>query len=186
LTDGIFYVNSLTRVGDVPDGTSHTVAMAESLLGIDTPRNSSGVFLAATPGRNYKFVLSFFGPPDLTDARCTGSQSFNSTTGNGNDPRGFAWCSGEYRTALYNHYYGPNSLNYDCVTSVTIDPTPGLDKPILYAAYGWRASRSAHSGGVNIVLADGSVHFLSEGIDAGLWKNISTRNGSETLNTLLP
>jgi prepilin-type processing-associated H-X9-DG protein len=177
-TDGVFYVNSATTFASITDGASNTVAMAEGLLGVDTPHGPGG-FALATPERSYKFVLSFASPPDLTDAKCNASMSFNSTTGNGNDPRGFAWCSGEYRCATYNHYYPPNAAQFDCITSATIDPTPPPAKPILYSAYGWRAARSMHPGGVNVLFADGSARFVQDEIDAALWKNQSTRQSDD-------
>lgn len=49
---------------------------------------------------------------------------------------------------------------------------------------GWTAFRSDHLGGVNFVLGDGSVRFLSEGInrDGGAaYKALATRNGGETI-----
>jgi prepilin-type N-terminal cleavage/methylation domain-containing protein len=175
-TDGIFFVNSATRISQIKDGTTHTIAFSESLLGADTPRDSSSVFYAATPERTYKFVLKFTNPPDLTDAACNASKNFNSMTGNGNDPRGFAWASGEYRSGSYNHYYAPNAQDFDCVTSVTIDPTPPPAKPILFSAYGWRAARSAHRGGVCVLYADGSAHFVEDTVDAKIWHSLSTLN----------
>lgn len=176
-TDGVFYVNSATAFANLGDGSSHTIAMSESLLGEDTQLDATSGFAGATPERNYKFPLGFSAAPDLTDAKCDGTRSFNSTTGNGNDPRGFAWCSGEYRCALYNHYYSPNAANFDCITSVTVDPT--LPPQKLYSAYGWRAARSNHPGGVNTLLADGSARLVGDGIDLTLWKNLSTRDAAD-------
>ncbi len=177
--DGLFFVNSATRYARMTDGASHTIAAAESLLGEDTPRDGGGAFLGATPQRSYKFVLSFMGPPSLTDFACDGSQNFNSTAATGNDPRGFAWASGEYRCATYNHYYGPNASQYDCITSATTDPTTPPQRPILYSAYGWRAARSMHAGGVNALYADGSVRFAGDGIDLPLWRSLATRAEGE-------
>jgi prepilin-type processing-associated H-X9-DG protein len=177
-TDGVFYVNSETTFAKLGDGSSHTAAMSESLLGEDSQMDSTSGFAGVTPERNYKFLLGFSANADLTDAKCNASKSFNSTTGNGNDPRGFAWCSGEYRCALYNHYYSPNAANFDCITSVTVDPTIPPQK--LYSAYGWRTARTAHSGGVNAVMADGSVHFLTNEIDLSIWRAMSTTSGGES------
>ena len=178
-TDGVFYVNSATTFAQITDGSSHTAAFSESVLGEDTERDADGRFIGATAERSYKFVLSFFGPPDLTDFKCDGSMNFNSAALNGNDPRGFAWCSGEYRCAMYNHYYAPNAEDFDCITSVTSDPTPPPDRPQLYAAYGWRAARSLHASGVNVLFADGSVRIVGVDVDAALWRSMSTRSDAE-------
>jgi prepilin-type N-terminal cleavage/methylation domain-containing protein/prepilin-type processing-associated H-X9-DG protein len=173
-TDGIFYVNSATTVAQISDGTSKTVAMAESLLGIDTP-SAAGVFSGYSPERSYKFILGF-GPTTVTEGLCNSTPYYNNLMGNQNDPRGFAWCSGEYRTSMYNHHYLPNSERYDCVASVVLDPPPP-DR--LYSAYGWRAARSLHSGGVNVLLADGSVSGMVEDVNPLLWQSLSTRKRAD-------
>jgi prepilin-type processing-associated H-X9-DG protein len=181
-TDGMFYVNSATTFAEIGDGSSHTVAMSESLLGEDTQLDPKSGFVAVTPQRNYKFTLGFAAVSDLTDERCDGTQSYNSAMGNGNDPRGFAWCSGEYRCASYNHYYAPNAANFDCITSVTVDPT--LPPQKLYSAYGWRTARSAHPGGVNAVFADGSMHFIRDDIDILIWRGLSTRDAGDAIGEI--
>jgi prepilin-type N-terminal cleavage/methylation domain-containing protein/prepilin-type processing-associated H-X9-DG protein len=178
-TDGVFYVNSKTTFAQIVDGTSHTVAASESLIGEDTVRDSSGEFSATSVERSYKFILGFGGTPELSDFKCNGSMNYNSTASSGNDPRGFAWCSGEYRCAMYNHYYPPNAAAYDCITSVTTDPTPPPDKPKLYSSFGWRTARSMHLGGVNILLADGSAHFVHDEIHLTLWQAMSTRDAAD-------
>jgi type II secretory pathway pseudopilin PulG len=181
-TDGVFFVNSKTTFAQIVDGTSHTVAASESLIGEDTTRDSTGGFSATSAERSYKFVLGFAGTPDLSDLKCNGSQNYNSAASNGNDPRGFAWCSGEYRCGMYNHYYPPNAPAYDCIASVTTDPTPPPDKPVLYSAYGWRTARSMHPGGVNAVLADGSANFINHDIALKLWQALSTRAAEDDAN----
>lgn len=176
-TDGLFYVNS--AVSKIGDGASHTAAIAESLLGADTPRNTSGQFTSFSTARSYKFVLGFSGPADLSNVKCNGSKNYNSMASSGNDPRGFSWASGEYRCSMYNHYYGPNAKEYDCIASATTDPTPGTAKPILYSSFGWRAARSMHPSGVNVLYADGSVHLTEDDIDLKLWQGLSTRSGGD-------
>jgi prepilin-type processing-associated H-X9-DG protein len=41
---------------------------------------------------------------------------------------------------------------------------------------------SLHDGGVNSLLADGSVHFISDSIDAAVWQALGTRNGQESVS----
>jgi prepilin-type processing-associated H-X9-DG protein len=64
---------------------------------------------------------------------------------------------------------------------VTVDPTIPPQK--LYAAYGWRAARSMHPGGVNSAFADGSLQFVTDNIDLGTWKALSTIAGNEVVGT---
>ena len=41
---------------------------------------------------------------------------------------------------------------------------------------------SPHTGGINAVFADASVHSLTFDIDLVLFNNLATRNGEETLD----
>ncbi len=54
------------------------------------------------------------------------------------------------------------------------------DPDILFAQwYEQRGFRSRHPGGAQFVLADGSVHFVIEGIDHSVYRALATRNGEE-------
>ena len=44
---------------------------------------------------------------------------------------------------------------------------------------GLTAARSAHAGGVNLLLADSSVRFVSNSIDVNTWRALATRAGGE-------
>ena len=52
-------------------------------------------------------------------------------------------------------------------------------KSATVATYAAVTSRSHHGGGVNIVRMDGSVQFVTDGIDLPVWQAMFTRNGSE-------
>jgi prepilin-type N-terminal cleavage/methylation domain-containing protein/prepilin-type processing-associated H-X9-DG protein len=158
--DGVFYVNSKTSMRQITDGASRTALFCESLLGYP-----EGGPLARDIERDYKFVL---GSP-LTDAICNGTPQWNISNG-----RGFSWASGEFRCTLYNHFYPPNQSSPDCIG---VQLGGGL--PAVYTPFGWRAARSLHPGGVNLLLADGSARFVQDAIDDAAWRALSTRDGSE-------
>jgi prepilin-type N-terminal cleavage/methylation domain-containing protein/prepilin-type processing-associated H-X9-DG protein len=44
-----------------------------------------------------------------------------------------------------------------------------------------RGFKSLHPGGAHFVMADGSVHFVTDGIDHSIYRGLSTRNGNETV-----
>jgi prepilin-type processing-associated H-X9-DG protein len=44
------------------------------------------------------------------------------------------------------------------------------------------ASRSRHPGGVNVLLADGSVHFVKDTTQITVWRAISSRSGAEVIS----
>jgi hypothetical protein len=42
------------------------------------------------------------------------------------------------------------------------------------------AARSKHTGGVHAAMGDGTVRFVGENVDLGVWRNVSTARGGET------
>jgi prepilin-type processing-associated H-X9-DG protein len=164
-SDGMFQGINALRIADVTDGLSNTACMSESLLG-QGPEAYSGSTPPPPADPQYVFAYVGFGTP-ITTSACA-----SATTWNGSQRRGFMWASGEMRCAAYNHYYTPNSRSYDCVNN---DGT-------TVTAFGWRGARSRHSGGVNVLLGDGSVRFVADGVDATTWTALSTRAGGEVTN----
>jgi prepilin-type N-terminal cleavage/methylation domain-containing protein/prepilin-type processing-associated H-X9-DG protein len=165
-TDGLFFINSRTRVKDISDGLSKTIAFSESTLG-DGPRAATSA-AGIVPATGYAFV---FRTP-LSAAACGRPLYYNFT-----DLRGFSWANGEYRTTLYNHARPPNSDQLDCLAAVM----NSVDKARMYASYGWRTARSRHPGGVNVTLADGAVRFVADAVDPAVWQAAATRAGGEAL-----
>jgi prepilin-type N-terminal cleavage/methylation domain-containing protein/prepilin-type processing-associated H-X9-DG protein len=47
------------------------------------------------------------------------------------------------------------------------------------STYAHKAARSRHSGGVNVLFGDGSVHFIQNGIALATWRALGTMNGGE-------
>ena len=164
--DGIFYINSATQTAKISDGLSHTVAMSESLLG-DGPAP-----LLDSAGVDRRTTYAFANAVPLTESACQAAQMWNVS-----DLRGFSWANGEYRCALYNQYWTPNAECIDCLSAVVIG-----DLGVRYSAYGWRAARSRHPGGVNAMMADGSLQFFTDGIDRTIWQALSTRAGKEPIS----
>ena len=59
-------------------------------------------------------------------------------------------------------------------------PNSGLpDTAFKDLAGGQSTARSHHRRGCNALRADGSVRFVSDSIDVGLWRALGTRNGAE-------
>ena len=161
--DGLFYTNSQLQEAHIKDGLSHTVAFSESILGRTPPP------LTARADADPRFVYGFARAAPLTEASCGETAKWNFT-----QPRGFSWANGEYRSALYNHYLQPNSPEFDCVSAL-VGGTPD----IIHSAYGWKAARSWHRGGVNAVFADGSLRFVTDDVDQVTWRAYSTVAGKE-------
>jgi prepilin-type N-terminal cleavage/methylation domain-containing protein/prepilin-type processing-associated H-X9-DG protein len=69
-----------------------------------------------------------------------------------------------------------------------IDVTPyclnnGINPPCTTSGSGnaYKAARSKHTGGVNTLFADGSVHFVPNSIAITTWRALGTMNGGEVL-----
>jgi hypothetical protein len=48
---------------------------------------------------------------------------------------------------------------------------------------GWFKAASAHPGGVNMILGDGSVHFIKDHIESDTWRALSTRGDCEVIGS---
>ncbi|REJ72345.1 MAG: DUF1559 domain-containing protein [Planctomycetota bacterium] len=88
-------------------------------------------------------------------------------------------CVGESRYS-FTYWSNPYPGSTACTTQYGFNPqdvaNDGLFDP------NWvRCFRSDHEGGVQFVLTDGSVHFLSENIDAALLDALATRAGGEVV-----
>jgi prepilin-type processing-associated H-X9-DG protein len=81
--------------------------------------------------------------------------------------RGAGWWDGNYLNTLYNHYLPPNAQRPDCIT---------------YHNPGWKAARSFHPGGVNVLFCDGRVQFVKDQIRLTVWRGLATRAGGEVLS----
>ena len=86
---------------------------------------------------------------------------------------------------LYQHDRVPNSTMPDesrgvyCLNGRLVPcvgtSTTASDRALIYSA------RSVHSGGVQVALADGSTHFISENISLTTWKALGTQGGGEVV-----
>lgn len=76
---------------------------------------------------------------------------------------------------------GPNSSSPDRVTRCVNEA--GRLPCIIEGTPGNRsvAARSMHTGGVQVLLCDGSVRFVSENIDLSTWQDLSSMSGGEVI-----
>jgi prepilin-type N-terminal cleavage/methylation domain-containing protein/prepilin-type processing-associated H-X9-DG protein len=74
------------------------------------------------------------------------------------------------------------------VTLGTMVPINYLHPPAVAVNTAYEERRitamgSGHSGGCNVALADGSTRFVSDSVDAALWRALSTRAGGESISS---
>ncbi len=146
-------------MANLTDGASNTAAASEQLLGIAGPYSQTTPVPVPTPASRAMARLAA-GP--LTDAACAGAPSGWLLN------KGAGWWDGNYLNTLYNHHEPPNSARYDCIT---------------YHNPGWKAARSLHPGGVNVLLCDGHAAFVKDSVDPSVWRALSTRSGGEVVSS---
>ena len=151
--DGVIVARLCTRLRDITDGTSNTVVLGEQLLG-------DGVDSAPTNSDYRRRMLMLTGNTITNPTNCAAGTAWSGS-------RGDKWIW--HGRTLYNHYYAPNAKTPDCYNTSS--------------GYFLTSARSAHVGGVQVGLCDGSVRFVSENIDLATWRGLSTRAGGEVLGS---
>ncbi|MCE9530093.1 MAG: DUF1559 domain-containing protein [Planctomycetes bacterium] len=164
--DGAFRINRQGLVADFTDGMSNTIGMSE--------------VKAYTPylrdGGNPNSVGSA-APSDPTAVASYGG-SFKQDSGH------TEWVDARVHQAGFTTTFPPNTkvayssggANYDIDFNSSREGK--TTNRITYAAV---TSRSFHSGGVNVMLMDGSVRFVRDTITAETWRAIGTLNGGEVI-----
>jgi len=141
------------RFADISDGLSNTVAVAEILSANGSNDPLRSVF--ATPQPLYR-------PDQLEEfASVCANLPIQGVVGD-NFVRGRPWVWSDHLSTYYNHILTPNHKS--CLN---------FQNPRNSAL----TSSSAHHEGVNVLLADGSVDFISESIDLVRWRNLGSREG---------
>ena len=154
LADGVFFTGSTVGFRNLLDGSSHTAAFSERMLGNGQP---------STIGLPELYPLELLSGKSVDDMTCD-----NTSSGTWYSTRGAKWILGNYGNTVYNHYRSPNSEKWDCM-----DQTQQK---------GWMGARSNHPGGVNLLLCDGSARFVENEIAMTVWRALSTRADNETMD----
>jgi prepilin-type N-terminal cleavage/methylation domain-containing protein/prepilin-type processing-associated H-X9-DG protein len=190
-TDGIVYEGSKIRFAQVTDGASKTVFMSEAVrsTGNDvtpgtgktpsfpyqkTCNGSTGVNSAkqSTPGypataSPWTNVAGAIRDPDLaTIWPAMSSPAWRGANTNTLRGRGSSWGTTGAANTLTNGYTTPNSSIPDVIIHAT----------------GFFGPRSYHSGGANVLFGDGAVKLLADSIEAGLHRDLHSRNGGEQVS----
>jgi prepilin-type N-terminal cleavage/methylation domain-containing protein len=172
VVNGPFSRRSNTRMRDFTDGLSNTALFAEIRLGPAAGSPTTGIVAAGDPNDYNVATQLAFATFDAGSALGNGDTYWNSGCDNRALTaflyRGKQYYRGGVYSTFYTHTLTPNSRSRDCIRSV------GLDR-------GHLAARSYHVGGIQAVLGDGAVRFVSDNIDSNIWRAVGTMGGGEVL-----
>jgi prepilin-type processing-associated H-X9-DG protein len=101
-------------------------------------------------------------------------------TGANADVRADVYSDGD-SSCMYMHYTAPNSKIPDQLPQYCAYPWQN-NPPCNNNSPSFVAARSRHSGGVNVLSADGSVKFIKDSISLPPWRALSTPNGGEVIS----
>jgi prepilin-type N-terminal cleavage/methylation domain-containing protein/prepilin-type processing-associated H-X9-DG protein len=155
--DGPFWDNSRVKLTDITDGTSNTAAICEKLKG-------DWSNLTVTARTDTFLLLDYPDNPDWWNSSCD-SLDITDLSRQANSDIGQYWMEGSHSSSSYYHTNLPNKRSCK---------KPGGRVATL--------AGSAHSNGVNIVLCDGSVRFIGNGISLYSWRCLGSRNLGEVFN----
>ena len=142
-------------MGSLSDGTSNTVALAEAVVGNNwrDRRVKGGIWQVFPEGSSATGALCLQKRNPANTSTLGTNDSPNDEFAN--DVRGQSFADGRSRLLMFQTILPPNSPN--CQSFMD---HPGHGRGIVSAS-------SNHTGGINVVLGDGSVQFISETISCG-------------------
>ena len=159
--DGAFQPVRNYRPGDFTDGMSNTIALAEVKAYNPYFRNA-GKPQVAMPTRAAEV--------------CSLGGDFKSDSGH------TEWVDGRVHQIGITSTFTPN-FEVNCTRNGIVYDVDWNNqqegKSTTIPTFAAITARSWHSGGVQIVLMDGSVHFANETVDLAVWRALSTRAGGE-------
>lgn len=164
---GVFPGLDSVRPTDIRDGLGQTAGLSERVGGsagrFDRRRDIWYAQLppAQTPdgAESMAAICAFATSPDPPSCTVPGSR----------------WIIARYEETLYNHVAGPNRGVPDCGTGTPPrSPNDGMSG-------GSVGARSMHPGGVNLLMMDGAVRWVREGVAVDVWRALATRAGGEVV-----
>lgn len=164
--DGAFAHGITQRVGSFTDGMSNTIGFAEVRAWTPYLRDGGNPAGLGVPPPTQPGSIAGYG-----------GSSFKSDSGH------TEWVDAHAQQAGFTTTFPPNTVVPYTTGGITYDTDwvsmreEKGSKP-TYAAI---TSRSYHTGGVNVLLMDGSVHFFSNSTTTATWRALGTRSGGEVI-----
>ncbi len=175
---GLFaYYTRAYSIASVTDGTSNTIAFSEILVNPPQARgrgratgNASG--LQTVNRFDIQEVANTLAAYKADLAIC--SAQFQAAPGNGPGSR---WSTGAMGYTMFNTIVPPNGAGGQVKWSACRN---GCCSQAQHANY--VNAMSNHSGGVNVLMGDGSVRFVKDSIQPYIWWGLGTKAGGEAIS----
>ena len=175
-TDGTFYkarnkigekTNGDRGLASMSDGTSNTMMISEALFGSPSLVGNVDLTDMTASEKGKIFQRSILDGTQTPAADAGANEDLVAfcaavTKTQGKQERCASWLSCRWDHSVFNAYLTPNQSN---ASSYWKKGSP--NRSFLKAT-------SNHTGGVNAVYGDGSVHFVSDSIDRVVWANLAT------------
>lgn len=189
---GLFSVSTVYGIRDCIDGTSNTVAYAEKLTGstggstgIGPGYRGNGVNGASPAAAQASFPNVPLGDAYQSPSTVLGDFASCTTTfqglmtGSPNliDNEGQFWIVGATAFSMFNTLVPPNSNQYKWGSCRSGCNTCSPDGSSYINA------SSNHPGGVNTLMADGSVKFIKATIALNIWWSLGTKASNEVISS---
>lgn len=150
--------------GSVSDGASNTAMYSEFVI------NGAGVapqYLVKGNWIGNVGWTAWQNRQDCLNLQPGGTQGYWGGSGNLIRGQNWAWAQGVSGQS-YTHNMLPNEI-----------PCANINGPGDWSGSTFLSANSQHSGGVNVLMGDGAVKFVTNNVDWATWIAIGTRNGNE-------
>jgi prepilin-type N-terminal cleavage/methylation domain-containing protein/prepilin-type processing-associated H-X9-DG protein len=172
-SDGLFTSWLSYGIRDALDGTSNTIAYAETMAAPpiiaftrDASIQSAPIPASASQLSIYQNVSAVLAGVQFCTALWT------TRTASLTNARGRFWANGNQAQTLFNTIVTPNSMQNPWSTCSTADPGHSY----------FNNANSYHPGGVNVLFADGSVRFIRDSINPNTWWALGTKAAGEVIS----
>jgi prepilin-type N-terminal cleavage/methylation domain-containing protein/prepilin-type processing-associated H-X9-DG protein len=206
-SSGMFAAFTSYGLRDCTDGSSNTIAFAESLTGQDNAGFGYGSQQNTASGTNYRgnvgttatdpgtggqgaddpsgyygkaaqFLYASANSVAVLQGLQACAAGWNKPNSTYSSMRGFCWADANGGWTYCNIIQTPN---HDSVFSGGGcrfgSGGDGIDSAFSYAV------SSNHPGGANVLMTDGSVHFIKDSVSRLTWWGLGTRNGGEVISS---
>ncbi len=157
---------------EIRDGLSNTAGASERLQGDwtkDTFKRGGDYVMGAL---GYNFEGGF--TADQAIQYCATLSPLNAPV---ESRGGESWFLSGYHFTGYNHVTTPN--RWDLMCSLDFN---NLDLHTRTLHHGSFPATSRHPGGINVLMMDGNVRFVRDGVDLSIWRGAATVAGGEVGN----